>query len=705
MAITPGTDYSAFPIPTADAATNASDIRTAIGAMANTSAALVTVAQAMNATQEASMRTAIGSIVDVTGAPYNAVADGMRVDTASMTSGLATLTATGANFQSSDVGKFIRVVGAGVAGADLVTTIAARASTTSITLTNSASTSVTNSTAFYGTDNTTAIQSAIAAAAASASTKTVYIPAGIYLCNVVVTGSIVIEGSNPKLNQSTLPSPSSLASSYTDTTILMPALGTPVIHSDSCSGLVLKRFCVFGTNAKTGHGIRLGTDDGTVLGFVGQCIKVEQVWVSGFKYCFAASRVADITYDICQASTGTYGWNMAEVDTIQTLRYTDGITITSCTSVGVETVFRFQGSKNAVINSGDYNSSGGTNDMLRLVEMLNTNLCITSVNVENPGSDVIRKTDGSLVVNTIKVLNGLGGLIQERGTSSNTVVNSCELSGETFGSSSALNVLWKGITGRRYPTTLPKGAVLAWYSDNTFTTLADAEYSSLIYGKQLDIMNLQDFFSRATSTAPFGAVGWTSTNISGSFAGRIDGLSNLFEWYSTGGATANLAGRFSFEREIMNVNELFELRIVLADANPTSGSSICRIGVYSHDASITPVDGVGFRVDRAASTNIFFETINNGVITSVDTGVAASTTMSGLKEFIIRRTAQGTYGVIRNDPTTNPSVAASVKLNSGSLRTERGSPALYWGTTAVANYATCRIREFSFRRLVSSSFL
>jgi hypothetical protein len=643
---------------------------------------------------------------------YGAVGDGRRVDDAAISSGGTTLTSATANFQTSHVGKFIRVVGAGAAGADLVTTIASRTNTTTVVLAASASTTVSGATAFWGTNSTTAFQAAIDAAASSTTTKKVVIPAGVFLCNVLLKPGIIIEGVNPRLNQSNLPSGSSIVSSYSGVSILMPALRTaPVIDATgsndatSCGGCVLRRFVVFGSPAETGHGIRLGLDDGTISFFAGQTIKVEQVWVSGFKYCFSASRVADIHYELCQASTGIYGWNMAEIDSIETLRYTDGITITSCTSVGVETVFRFQGSKNAVINGGDYNSSSGTNDMLRLVEMKNSNVCITTANAEAPGSDVIRKTDGRLVIDTIKILSGLKGLVADIGTSANTVINSAEVNGETWGAASATSIVWKGISGNPSPLILPKGYAMAWYSDNTLATLQDAELTSLRYGRQLDIMNVQDFFTRGSTASPFGAIGWTSTNISGSFAGRVDSGSSLFEWYSTGGSTANLAGRFSFEREILPLSENFEMRFVLLDGNATSGASICRIGVYSHDASITPLDGVGFRVDRSASTNIFFEVINNGSITSVDMGVAASTTMNALREFIIRKTPQGIYGVIRNNPTSGSGFTAALQRNSGTLRSENAAPALYWGTTATAGYVTARMREFSFRRLISNSFL
>lgn len=65
------------------------------------------------------------------------------------------LLATGATFTSGDVGKTITVLGAGPAGAQLVTTISAFTDATHVTLTLAASTTVTTTSQiiYYGTDN------------------------------------------------------------------------------------------------------------------------------------------------------------------------------------------------------------------------------------------------------------------------------------------------------------------------------------------------------------------------------------------------------------------------------------------------------------------------------------------------------------------------------------------------------------------------
>lgn len=98
----------------------------------------------------------------------------------SITSGTPLLTSSGSTFTSADVGKRIYVPGAGAAGAGLSTTIASFVGATQVNLAVNASTTVTavaatNAAPFaYGTDDTTAIQSAMTAAGNTRSA--LYIP-------------------------------------------------------------------------------------------------------------------------------------------------------------------------------------------------------------------------------------------------------------------------------------------------------------------------------------------------------------------------------------------------------------------------------------------------------------------------------------------------------------------------------------------------
>lgn len=90
---------------------------------------------------------------------FGAVADGKSSPSGSITSASQTLAITGA-FVSGDVGKAVRVEGAGAAGVDLVTTISAFIDADSVTLTASASTTVSGANVVWGTDDTNAIEEA-----------------------------------------------------------------------------------------------------------------------------------------------------------------------------------------------------------------------------------------------------------------------------------------------------------------------------------------------------------------------------------------------------------------------------------------------------------------------------------------------------------------------------------------------------------------
>jgi hypothetical protein len=110
---------------------------------------------------------------------YGAKHDYATVLQASVSSGSPTLTSALAGFTSGVTGKTIRVAGAGVAGADLITTMTFVNSTT-VTLGVNASTTVTDKPIEWGTDDTTFIQAAINACNDYGG-GVVYFPSGVYL--------------------------------------------------------------------------------------------------------------------------------------------------------------------------------------------------------------------------------------------------------------------------------------------------------------------------------------------------------------------------------------------------------------------------------------------------------------------------------------------------------------------------------------------
>lgn len=101
------------------------------------------------------------NVYNIVDPKYGAIEDAKRIFDGAITAASTTFTSASANFTAADVGKSIRVNYAGPAGIDLVTTIAGFTNSTTVTLSNAASSTVSADTAVYGTDNTVAIQKAI----------------------------------------------------------------------------------------------------------------------------------------------------------------------------------------------------------------------------------------------------------------------------------------------------------------------------------------------------------------------------------------------------------------------------------------------------------------------------------------------------------------------------------------------------------------
>ncbi len=141
---------------------------------------------------------------------YGAKGDGKVVSDGSMTSGSATLTcATSTPFTSADIGKQIMVVGAGATvgsspGA-LCTTITGFTSASVVTLGATASATASNMYLAYGTDDTTAIQSAVDAASAYGIANNYYAEVILEPHVYFVAGALKQGGSTKGNAQITLP--------------------------------------------------------------------------------------------------------------------------------------------------------------------------------------------------------------------------------------------------------------------------------------------------------------------------------------------------------------------------------------------------------------------------------------------------------------------------------------------------------------------
>lgn len=128
----------------------------------------------------------------VTDATYGAKGDAVQYTDGAITATDATFTSASNPFVSGDVGKVIHIEGAGTSGGYHTTTISGFTSAGEVELTDVGVTTVSGATFIFGTDDTTAIQSAINAAF-SAKGGTVFIPHGVYILNGALQNNIGAE--------------------------------------------------------------------------------------------------------------------------------------------------------------------------------------------------------------------------------------------------------------------------------------------------------------------------------------------------------------------------------------------------------------------------------------------------------------------------------------------------------------------------------
>lgn len=122
---------------------------------------------------------------------YGALGDGKSVADAAITTGTPNLSSVTAGFVVTDVGKTVVVIGAGVAGAPLVTTILSWQNSSAVTLSINASTTVSNAKLYWGTNDTAAFQNAINAAQTRGAIVEVSPPdSGFYICQTSLTYAI-----------------------------------------------------------------------------------------------------------------------------------------------------------------------------------------------------------------------------------------------------------------------------------------------------------------------------------------------------------------------------------------------------------------------------------------------------------------------------------------------------------------------------------
>lgn len=600
-----------------------------------------------DATQEAIS----GLPINVTLPPYSAVGDGARADVVSITSGSAILTCPSALWMTSHVGKYIRVEGAGVAGADLITTIASRQSNTQVTLGATASTTRSNAgSAFFGTNNTIAIQAALDDAALSPWVRGVYVPPGCYLGNWIMPQQVHFKGAYSGTITNILETPAQLANRQLMATVLMPAVTTsPVIYADEPTGMatgcLAQGFVVAGSAAKQGHGIRFGDVVGGT-GFASGNARIMHCLVSGFAIGIANSNAVDGEIGHCVVNSSTIGY---------LINRHDGCFVHNVSATYCDTVFMVYGCKNLRVQTGNFNY------MARCFDITDSHVSVGTINVEFPSAEVV----------ALRQVGGTGSFTAD-------FVQCLSAGDVTFvkdyfpeASKTQVNIDIKRVQGgtnqffdtanTSYPTCIRGINLIRRYTDNTFATLNRTEKVRRVYLTPWEMeestRTLKDEFARRHEASPYGDLGWHYSTIAGSYATpqvHESAMAPGTLLIASTGSTGVDAVRFWPSSTIMNPlsANYWKTQWILRLAN--TSSAIFRAGVYSTDvASLKPANGLGFRIDTSlGDSTIKLEILNAGTPTTVDTGIAISSLQTA-RRVVLQRTSTGvSLALFQSDGST-----------------------------------------------------
>lgn len=585
--------------------------------------------------------TAAAPAIDITAPPFNAVGDALRHDGGSISSGSTTLTSSSGGFETNSVGKFIRVVGAGVAGADLVTTIAARTNSTTVTLATAASTTVAAKTLYWGTDNSAAIQAAIDAAVTSMTTKTVFFPPGRFLCNVTSYGGIKLMGAGGGGSKTGADVNYINLNDYSLVqTALIPALATqPVVKYVTAFDARIEGIMFVGGPEKLGYAVQVGAPDASL--FVSANFSMARCGFYGFLYGISLKNSGEVILQNLHFGRNTYGIWFGSLDG---------------TGGGASAILDSSDSNNCDYIAWSFAGGGGTLrarscDFNYPISVSNVSSYFDSVNVEDcSGDQFLMRGDRSIVRLTGHVeLRPGGATIANYSTSTLVDVSASIFSNLTYKTA-----------GKEYPDHMHAGTIKR-YSDTTWATLRETENAATTYGARLgSYLKYDEYWTNNVTTGDlaagsiFGNLGWKITNITNTFKTKTQQPGALD--MSSGSSSVGTAGRMALTLPIMYGNSAASYWIFETSFYTNQAAFMkMRVGLYELEttATMNPPNGIGLLIDPVVSTYAQLEVRVAGVSTLVPTTVLNSSFTSG-KNIKLERRQSGVFLVIYSGSTGLP---------------------------------------------------
>jgi hypothetical protein len=669
--------------------------------------------------------------IDVTLPPYNAKGDAQTRSDATMTNGSAVLTSTSANFTTSDVGKYIRVANADTAGADLITTIVSRQSSTQVTLGNTAKTNLTPDLAnvnwrskvycpfWWGTNDTTAIQNAI-----NAATEMVPRPAilfgvnaerGAFLCNLTVPKEMKLIGFNGGTALGNLYENLDRYSDPKWCCSLMPAVSTSaVVYYPDAFGTTIERLCFVGGGDKAGKAIQLGALNAS--SFVGLGITLDRVMITGFDECIRnifCNQVNIIGGNWLDSNKGIWfgkdtasGWGGVTINGLQTVRVEDVFT------GAVGTGIRVTGT------DGDFNY--GT----RIAKVEGSGMFQwTNINIEDFDDCVAEIISGSSTASVS--LNGISRLRSDIPLVKNSAGSThIHITGETT------NGGFYRTNGSEIPNFLDRTIVIERYNTD-YSILLEREWASLLYKPQTGQTNQRGYeetwtrnldSTAATTANGIGQLGFQRTNIQNAFFNTTDGgllgspQPGCLGWHSTNNSTVANRGRLALSNHVGYVNGSNYFRYEFSFwISSTQTASKWRYGLYNlTTGDMNPTNGIGIVYDAALSSYIQLELMRNGTPTRVSTDILPASLNSPQTAVKVRleRRSGGVYLMLRNhisgatigrDPSLNGGVSLPfAQLNSTATVTDEAVTPCFLSEITSATAFLCILYPNLSLRFVDS---
>lgn len=511
------------------------------------------------------------------------------------------------------------------------------------------------------TDCSSALQALINAASA-ADVNELFLPKGVYKCNITVPENFRLYGAGGGFFVNfTIPT-APYNTTYYPTILIPNSTASPVITVASVYGVRLEDFAIIGSTSKLGQGITLSNG----VNYCGSNMTLRRVSVRGFDRGLANYGAVDVTHNECMYTCSEY--NVYLQKAADNLAPSDNNTFINCVTGGSASTWNFY-----IKACRGINVIGGDHNLATHIMYMDGG---SVVNWQNGNSEQIQDYLFELNAGTLNIQAGRfnvaspGGnkeLLRVTGTTVEYSIGPIVYDGTGSGFlSSTYGTLIK-TAGSEYPRTCPAGYLLQRYTSTAFSTLKQTEFTTRLF-RLLAIRNLlpslQDEFTQNFTSSPYGNLSWIVTTLGGSGSTIRFPSASIQSLYASGielvtaSASGNDNFKFTPQKEWFSAN-LFNEWENLWRLNYSNTANVkTRVGLYSNDS---------FTITGAtnASPIVITTSASHGMVDGMQVfqaSVGGNTAANGT--FYIDVLSSTTYALYTDSGLTTP-VAGNGAYTSG----------------------------------------